>query len=84
MSDIFEFWGLRDEALICNLFHEIHGRNEDRTRSHFRRIFYDLHWETNPVYIAADREEQCRGDTLSFISETIFGHARGACPFCRA
>ncbi|GGR41594.1 hypothetical protein [Streptomyces netropsis] len=84
MSDAFEFWGLPDEALICSFFHEIHGRDEEDTRSHFRKIFYDLHWQTNPVYLANDRERACRIETLTYIDETIFGHAKGACPFCLA
>ncbi len=82
MSDVFVMNGWPDEELICQLFYEIHDRDQKQTRDHFRDIFYKLHWQTPAVYNAADRDPACRRETLSFIDRLIFGDPAGKCPYC--
>jgi hypothetical protein len=82
VSDIFEGPWTDQEALICRGFFERHGYHRWRTRRHFRKIFYNLHWQTKAVYDADDRDDHCRTEAFTWVDTLILNWPGGKCPYC--
>ncbi|MGW1064395.1 hypothetical protein ACWD4F_07775 [Streptomyces aureus] len=71
-----------DDVAVCQLFHELHGKDDHTSWLHFKWIF-DSFWTWQPVYQAADQDDYCRKATLSFIEETVlFSDPPPTCPCC--